>query len=66
LNIIYFLLPIALALGFFFTASFIFASRKGQFDDLETPAHRILLDDETSHERWARIEKIERQIGLGE
>ena len=45
-NIIYFLLPIALLLGLGFLAGFIFASTQGQFDDLETPAHRMLIDDE--------------------
>jgi cbb3-type cytochrome oxidase maturation protein len=45
-NIIYFLLPIALLLGLSFAAAFVFSSLRGQFDDLETPAHRLLLDDE--------------------
>lgn len=46
MNIIYFLLPIALLLGFGFAFAFVISSRRGQFDDLETPAHRILLDEE--------------------
>jgi cbb3-type cytochrome oxidase maturation protein len=29
-----------------FVLGFIWASKKGQYDDLETPAHRILLGDE--------------------
>ncbi len=44
MNIIYFLLPLALLLGFGFAAAFIFSSWRGQFDDLETPAHRLLLE----------------------
>jgi cbb3-type cytochrome oxidase maturation protein len=48
MNIVYFLLPIALLLGGGFLASFILNARRGQWDDLETPAHRILIDDEKS------------------
>jgi cbb3-type cytochrome oxidase maturation protein len=36
----------ALLLGGFFLATFLFAVKSGQFDDLDTPAHRILIDDE--------------------
>lgn len=46
MNIIYFLLPIALLLGGGFAYGFIIAAKRGQYDDLETPAHRMLLDDE--------------------
>jgi cbb3-type cytochrome oxidase maturation protein len=47
-NIVYFLLPMALLLGGGFLYSFVISVRKGQYDDLETPAHRMLLDDEES------------------
>ncbi len=46
MSIIYILMPLALLLGFGFLFAFIKMSIEGQFDDLETPAHRILLDDE--------------------
>lgn len=46
MNIIYFLLPLALLLGLSFLGAFIYSSWDGQFDDLETPAHRALLEDE--------------------
>jgi cbb3-type cytochrome oxidase maturation protein len=35
----------ALVLGLFFLVSFIFAIKKGQYDDLEGSANRILIDD---------------------
>jgi cbb3-type cytochrome oxidase maturation protein len=46
MEIIYITIPvtlffIAIALGIFF-----WASRNGQFDDIESPAHRILFDEE--------------------
>lgn len=43
--IIVLMIPMALVLGFGFLATFIFALKKGQFDDLDTPAHRILFDE---------------------
>ncbi len=43
---VYFMVPIALLLGLGFLASFVWGVKKGQYDDLETPAHRILMDDE--------------------
>ena len=46
MSIIYVLLPIALTLGGGFLAAFILASSQGQYDDLDTPAHRMLIDDE--------------------
>ena len=45
MNIIYFLLPLALALGGFFLAAFFWAVSRGEFEDLETPKHRMLIDD---------------------
>jgi cbb3-type cytochrome oxidase maturation protein len=46
MNVVHWMVPLALALGGFFLTSFILMVRKGQYDDLETPAHRILLEDE--------------------
>jgi len=47
MSIIYLLLPLAFALGLAAVWAFVRATRAGQFDDLETPAHRILHDDES-------------------
>jgi len=44
-EIIIVLLPLALLLGAFFIFAFIWSARKGQFDDLETPRFRMLLDE---------------------
>jgi cbb3-type cytochrome oxidase maturation protein len=40
------LLPFALLFAGIALALFVWAARSGQFDDLETPAVRILFDDE--------------------
>lgn len=56
MNIVYFLLPLALLMGLTFLASFVAAAWKGQYDDLETPAHRMLLDDDLDKESERRFQ----------
>jgi cbb3-type cytochrome oxidase maturation protein len=46
MEVIIVLLPLALLLGAFFIFAFIWSARKGQYDDLETPRFRMLLDDQ--------------------
>ncbi|NQU65785.1 MAG: cbb3-type cytochrome oxidase assembly protein CcoS [SAR324 cluster bacterium] len=46
MSIIYVLIPTSLLLGGGALIWFILALRSGQFDDLETPAYRILFDEE--------------------
>ena len=55
MDILYLLIPLSIALVFLIAAVFWWAVRSGQFDDLEGPAHRILLDDEMPAAR-SRIE----------
>ncbi len=43
---IFVLLPLALLIAAIAVGFFIWAARTGQFDDLETPAVRMLFDDE--------------------
>ena len=51
MDILYLLIPLSVALVFLIGAIFWWAVRSGQFDDLEGPAHRILLDEETPPRR---------------
>lgn len=46
MNILFFMVPSAILVAVIFVSAFIWAAKKGQYDDLETPAHKILLDDE--------------------
>ena len=46
MNVLFLLVPLALVLAGGAAAAFRWAVRDGQFDDVETPALRILLDDE--------------------
>lgn len=45
-SILFALIPLAIALLALAIWAFFWAVRAGQFDDLDTPAVRILLDDE--------------------
>ncbi|MBF0294757.1 MAG: cbb3-type cytochrome oxidase assembly protein CcoS [Magnetococcales bacterium] len=46
MNTIYLLLPLALLLSLTALGLLIWAIRRGQFEDLEGPAHRILFEDD--------------------
>ena len=51
MRILYLLIPMALGVIGVALWAFLWAVRTGQFDDLDTPAVRILLDDDTTEER---------------
>ena len=46
MDIIYITIPLVLIVGSLVVAMFIWMAKKGQFDDLDGAAHRILFDDE--------------------
>jgi cbb3-type cytochrome oxidase maturation protein len=46
MEILYLLIPVALIFVALAIGAFIWAGKSGQFDDLEGPAHRILMDDD--------------------
>ena len=45
MSVLFFLIPLALLFVAGSLLAFRWATRNGQFDDLETPAVRVLLDD---------------------
>jgi len=59
MSVLYLALPLALLLGGGALASCLWCIRRGQFDDLETPAVRVLLDDDPPN-------RSERTAALGE
>ena len=46
MSILYLLIPLAVLLMVVAIAFFLWTVRTGQYDDLEGPAHRILMDDD--------------------
>jgi cbb3-type cytochrome oxidase maturation protein len=51
MDIIYLLLPVALVIVIIIIAIFFWAVKSDQFDDLEGPAHRILMDDDIKNNK---------------
>lgn len=46
MDIIYVLVPLSIVLIGIATLVFFWAVRSGQFDDMDSPAHKILFDDD--------------------
>lgn len=46
MEIVYLLVILAVLLAGVIVWAFLWATKSGQFDDLEGPAHRVLMDDE--------------------
>ena len=46
MSVIYIVMPLALVFSAIAVSVFLVSARRGQFDDLNTPAVRILHDDE--------------------
>ncbi len=51
--ILYLLIPLALMLLVIFVGLFFWATKSGQFDDLDSPAMRPVLDDDRAPRRAA-------------
>ncbi len=51
MSIVYLLVPAALLLALVGLIGFIWSVKKGQYDDLDTPARRILFEDENSEDK---------------
>ncbi len=46
MSVVLIMIPVALILAGLAVAAFIIAAKKGQFDDLDTPALRAIFDDD--------------------
>ena len=46
MSVLYLLLPLALLLGAVVIAAFVWTVRSGQYDDLDGPPQRMLMDDD--------------------
>ena len=57
MTILYLLIPLTLLVMGIAIWAFIWAVKTGQFDDLEGPAHRILMDDDDPRIPHAKLNK---------
>jgi cbb3-type cytochrome oxidase maturation protein len=60
MEILYVLIPISVVLVFGIAIAFWWSVRNGQFDDMEGPAFRILMDDDKAPEKKTEIDKSEK------
>jgi cbb3-type cytochrome oxidase maturation protein len=63
MEIIFLLVPLSLVLVGGIVWAFFWAVRSGQFDDLEGPAHRILMDDDDAPSKQAEVEENGEKAG---
>ncbi len=47
MSILVLMIPVTIVFSLVFIVGFLWAVRSGQFDDLETPAHRLLMEPES-------------------
>jgi cbb3-type cytochrome oxidase maturation protein len=57
MDVIVYLIPIAIFIGLIGLAAFYWAMKSGQFEDLDGAAYRILLDDEPEPDDDQKSEK---------
>ncbi len=48
MEVIFIVLPLAVLMAIVALSAFFWAVHRGQFDDLDTPAYRAVVDDETN------------------
>jgi cbb3-type cytochrome oxidase maturation protein len=54
MEILYLLVPISVVLVFLIGIAFWWSLRNGQFDDMEGPGYRVLMDDDKPQEEAAK------------
>ncbi|HEX9831321.1 MAG TPA: cbb3-type cytochrome oxidase assembly protein CcoS [Thermodesulfobacteriota bacterium] len=60
MNIIFLTLGISITLALIFLIAFLWATRRGQYDDLTTPSQRMLIDDfDTKNNRSKKEDKLD-------
>ncbi len=58
MEVIKILIPMAIIMGIVFVGFFIWSTKSGQFDDLDTPSKRMLLDDEIDNSNKNNSENL--------
>lgn len=63
MEILYLLIPLSVVLVFLIGAIFWWSVRSGQFDDMEGPGYRVLMDDDRAVSNRAGVPKAEETPG---
>ena len=53
MDIIYILIPLSILIIGIAVGVLFWAIKSGQFDDMDSPAHRILFDDDEHRKKWS-------------
>lgn len=56
MEILYLLIPLSVILVFVIGVAFWWSLRNGQYDDLEGPGYRVLMDDDQARKKTAEVE----------
>lgn len=57
MDIIYILIPLSIVLITIAVTVLFWAIKSGQFDDMDSPAHRILFDDDDQIKKWSNLSR---------
>ena len=60
---LYLLVPLSVVLVFAITIAFWWSLRNGQYDDLEGPGYRVLMDDDKAVDKAAGPERVPGKAG---
>ena len=63
MSVLFLLVPLSVLMGIGAIAAFLWALKGGQFDDLQSPASRLVLDDDTLA---AKNDNFESQLSGGD
>ncbi len=66
MNILYLLIPISLLFVAGAVWLFLWAVRSGQYEDMEGPAHRILMDDDDPRIPQSRSSRVNANLKPGD
>jgi cbb3-type cytochrome oxidase maturation protein len=58
MNIIFLTLAVSIVLALIFLIAFIWAAKKGQYDDLTTPSQRMLIEDFETKKNHTKEDKV--------
>jgi cbb3-type cytochrome oxidase maturation protein len=61
MDILYLLIPLSLVFVAVIAVVFLWAVKSGQFEDMEGPAHRILMDDENPEPAQKSISTLQQE-----
>ena len=64
MEILYLLIPISVVLVFLIGIAFWWSLRNGQFDDMEGPGYRVLMDDDTPQKELSKRGSIDTEAPL--